>query len=131
MSLNLRSAHVKGLSQSVAKMSPALRDIYLDGNPVKCSELLSIVEWASPCRLYKVEDASFDRKDAYEESFRQSLTQFYSRHLSVNCSRNHLALVESTMNQSELMALHPSKSSYEISKPEDNTRSTNSSFSGA
>lgn len=65
ITLNVRSANVKRLSQSVVKMSPKLKDIFLDNNPVRCSELLSIAEWATPCRIYKIDDTIFDHKEEY------------------------------------------------------------------
>lgn len=58
VTLNLRSADVKTLSQSLVKMSPNLKDLFLDGNPIKCSELLSIAEWATPCRADKIDDGN-------------------------------------------------------------------------
>lgn len=48
--LNLQSSGLRGLSQSVVKTSPKLRDLLLDGNPIKCTELMGIAEWASPCQ---------------------------------------------------------------------------------
>lgn len=50
ITLDLRSSHVKSVSQSVVKLSSQLKDFFLDENPIKCSELLSIAEWATPCR---------------------------------------------------------------------------------
>ncbi|XP_055382516.1 protein PF3D7_1417600 [Condylostylus longicornis] len=49
LTLNLQSAELKGLSQSLVKESPKLRDLYLDDNPIKCSDLLGIAEWANGC----------------------------------------------------------------------------------
>lgn len=57
LTLDLRVSGLKGLSQSVVKLSPQLKDIFLDGNPIKCSELLSLAEWATPCRTEKPIDA--------------------------------------------------------------------------
>lgn len=48
--LNLRSANIKELSQTILKKSPHLKDLLLEDNPIKCADLLSIVEWATPCR---------------------------------------------------------------------------------
>lgn len=50
LTLNLRTSGLKGLSQLVVKTSPNLKDLLLDGNPIKCTELLGIAEWATPCR---------------------------------------------------------------------------------
>lgn len=50
ITLNLRAAGLRGLSQSVAQLSPNLRELLLESNPIKCTELLGIAEWASPCR---------------------------------------------------------------------------------
>lgn len=52
--LDVRASGLKSLSQSVVKMSPNLKDLFLDGNPIKCTELLSIAEWATPCRSEKL-----------------------------------------------------------------------------
>lgn len=66
VTLNLRSANVKTLSQSIVKMSPNLKDLFLDGNPIKCSELLSIAEWATPCSPDKIDDGNDgDDNDEY------------------------------------------------------------------
>lgn len=53
LTLNMRTSGLKRLSQSVVKFSPNLKDLLLDGNPVKCSELLGVAEWATPCRSEK------------------------------------------------------------------------------
>lgn len=60
LTLDLRVSGLKGLSQSVVKMSPQLKDIFLDGNPIKCTELLSLAEWATPCRTEKPIDSIDD-----------------------------------------------------------------------
>lgn len=57
-SLDLRRNELKRLSQSIVKMSPNLRDIQLNDNPIKCAEILSIAEWATPCRKEKFIDAT-------------------------------------------------------------------------
>lgn len=50
MILDVRMSGVRRLSQSIIKISPNLRVVYLDGNPIKCNELLGVAEWATPCR---------------------------------------------------------------------------------
>lgn len=60
ITLNVRDSGLKSLSQSVVKMSPNLKDLFLDGNPIKCTELLSIAEWATPCRSEKNFDFPID-----------------------------------------------------------------------
>ncbi|XP_036324505.1 uncharacterized protein LOC118737831 [Rhagoletis pomonella] len=51
LTLNLRAAGLRGVSQAMVHTLPRLRDLLLDENPIKCSDLLSIAEWASPCRI--------------------------------------------------------------------------------
>lgn len=48
--LNLRNSGLRGLSQSVVKMSPRLRELQLDGNPIKCPTLQGLAEWTRMCR---------------------------------------------------------------------------------
>lgn len=48
--LNLRSSGLRGLSQTVVQSSPQLKDLLLDGNPIRCPELMSIAEWTTTCR---------------------------------------------------------------------------------
>ncbi|ALC47534.1 2mit [Drosophila busckii] len=50
LTLNLQSAGIESVSQSIVHTLPELRDLLLEDNPVKCSDLLAIAEWASPCR---------------------------------------------------------------------------------
>lgn len=61
LTLNLRSSGLRGLSQTVVKTSPNLKDLFLENNPIKCTELLGIAEWASPCRNEKLFDTSDGR----------------------------------------------------------------------
>ncbi|XP_031631722.1 probable serine/threonine-protein kinase DDB_G0282963 [Contarinia nasturtii] len=55
--LDLRSSRLKRLSQSIIKMSPRLKVLFLDENPIKCTELQAVAEWATPCRI---NDDSFE-----------------------------------------------------------------------
>lgn len=48
--LNLQYSGVHGLSPFIVSTSPDIRELLLDGNPIKCSELLGMAEWASPCQ---------------------------------------------------------------------------------
>uniref|UniRef100_A0A336KYN4 CSON002187 protein n=1 Tax=Culicoides sonorensis TaxID=179676 RepID=A0A336KYN4_CULSO len=48
--LNMRFCELESVNQELVKMSPYLRDLYLEGNPIKCADLLGIAEWATPCR---------------------------------------------------------------------------------
>lgn len=90
ITLNLRSAYVKGLSQSVIKMSPRLKDIILDDNPIKCSELLSIAEWATPCRIYKTDDTFFDNREENIEIVEQALQGFNSKRWQQKCCKKSI-----------------------------------------
>ncbi|XP_043651502.1 uncharacterized protein LOC122618968 [Drosophila teissieri] len=54
LTLNLQSSGVESVSQSIVHTLPQLRDLLLDDNPIKCSDLLGIAEWASPCRSVDV-----------------------------------------------------------------------------
>lgn len=48
--LNMRTCELESVNQELVKMSPYLRDLYLEGNPIRCADLLGIAEWATPCR---------------------------------------------------------------------------------
>ncbi|XP_064553356.1 uncharacterized protein 2mit [Drosophila montana] len=50
LTLNLQSAGIESVSQSIVHTLPQLRDLLLEENPIRCSDLLGIAEWASPCR---------------------------------------------------------------------------------
>lgn len=75
ITLNLRYNEIKSLSQSIIKMSPKLKSIWLDGNPIKCTEILSIAEWASPCRKEKLFESSKNTKDETELTM-ETITSF-------------------------------------------------------
>lgn len=49
--LNLQSAEIRGISQGIVHTLPRLNELFLEDNPIKCSDLLGIAEWASTCRL--------------------------------------------------------------------------------
>lgn len=67
LTLNVQSTGLRGLSQNVVKTSPNLKDLFLENNPIKCTDLLAIAEWASPCRNEKLFD-SFDGKTNNDET---------------------------------------------------------------
>ncbi|XP_033235079.1 uncharacterized protein 2mit [Drosophila pseudoobscura] len=54
LTLNLQSSGVESVSQSIVHTLPQLRDLLLEDNPIICSDLLGIAEWASPCRAVDV-----------------------------------------------------------------------------
>ncbi|XP_041447666.1 uncharacterized protein LOC111066882 [Drosophila obscura] len=54
LTLNLQSSGVESVSQSIVHTLPQLRDLLLEDNPIRCSDLLAIAEWASPCRAVDV-----------------------------------------------------------------------------
>lgn len=68
ITLNLRSSGLRGLSQSVVKQSPNLKDVLLENNPIKCTELLGIAEWATPCRSDSIFELVEIRKIAVKPS---------------------------------------------------------------
>ena len=49
--LNLQSSQIRGISQGIIHSLPRLNDLMLEDNPIKCTDLLGIAEWASTCRL--------------------------------------------------------------------------------
>lgn len=95
ITLNLRSSHVEAISQSVVKMSPRLKDIFLDDNPIKCSELLSIAEWATPCRTYKIDDRISNSQEEYVEIFTQPLEGLNPSHCLNQCPQQRVLLTNS------------------------------------
>lgn len=85
LTLNIHSSGLRGLSQSVVKTSPNLKDLFLENNPIKCTELLGIAEWASPCRNEKLFD-SFDGKTTDERT--AVLTVLPTLNKSQRCRKN-------------------------------------------
>lgn len=70
MILDLRSVGLRRLSQSIIKMSPELKVVYLDGNPIKCNELVGVAEWATPCRtddFVELGNSDGDKNAPYNE----------------------------------------------------------------
>ena len=66
LTLNLKSCGLKGINQLLVQSSPNLRELYLENNPIKCTDLLAIAEWATPCREPKLYDAiSSDENDEF------------------------------------------------------------------
>lgn len=60
LTLNLQSSGLESVSQSIVHTLPQLRDLLLEDNPIKCSDLLAIAEWASPCRPVDVGQSRLD-----------------------------------------------------------------------
>ncbi|XP_020811292.1 uncharacterized protein LOC110186445 [Drosophila serrata] len=73
LTLNLQSSGVESVSQSIVHTLPQLRDLLLEDNPIKCSDLLAIAEWASPCRA--VEGQS--RSDTGQRNLKAEYLQFH------------------------------------------------------
>ncbi|XP_053946363.1 uncharacterized protein LOC128855463 [Anastrepha ludens] len=69
LTLNLRAAGLRGVSQAMVHTLPRLRDLLLDENPIKCSDLLSIAEWASPCRIVERSSGGNGYNNTELESF--------------------------------------------------------------
>lgn len=63
--LNMRSCELESVNQELVKMSPYLRDLYLEGNPIRCADLLGIAEWATPCRDSETELATSTADDFF------------------------------------------------------------------
>ncbi|XP_023035403.1 uncharacterized protein LOC6649631 [Drosophila willistoni] len=84
ITLNLQSAGVESVSQSIVHTLPELRDLLLDDNPIKCSDLLGIAEWASPCRSV---DMNPPRKEKID--LKQQYMQLYNfyEHFKTQCGR--------------------------------------------
>uniref|UniRef100_A0A1B0ASQ1 LRRCT domain-containing protein n=1 Tax=Glossina palpalis gambiensis TaxID=67801 RepID=A0A1B0ASQ1_9MUSC len=67
--LNLQSSDLRGINQAIVHTLPRLSDLMLEENPIKCSDLLGIAEWASSCRLtFKEEEEQefYDKTEAKE-----------------------------------------------------------------
>lgn len=48
--LAARNCLLENVNQLLVKMSPHLKVVYLENNPIKCADMLGIAEWATPCR---------------------------------------------------------------------------------
>lgn len=95
LTLNLQSCELRGLSQSVVKTSPKLRDLFLDGNPIKCTDLLGIAEWASPCQSERISEPSnikkyFQNIHNYFQHFGRINEKLCEDNCSDNCKINEL-----------------------------------------
>lgn len=93
LTLNVQSSGLKGLSQTVVKTSPNLKDLFLENNPIKCTELLGIAEWASPCRNEKLFE-TFDGKSNDETAVSSVLP-------TLNKSKRCRKSVRKTISSSE------------------------------
>ncbi|EDV93233.1 uncharacterized protein LOC6563725 [Drosophila grimshawi] len=94
LTLNLQSAGIESVSQSIVHTLPQLRDLLLEDNPIRCSDLLGMAEWASPCRSPDLGQltGSIDLKQRYVQ-----LQHFNDKYCSC-CGRNESeAAVESAM----------------------------------
>lgn len=68
LSLNLKSCGLKGINQLLVQSSPNLRELNLENNPLKCTDLLGIAEWATPCREdVKIFDPPFSSENDDDE----------------------------------------------------------------
>ncbi|XP_017020271.1 uncharacterized protein 2mit [Drosophila kikkawai] len=74
LTLNLQSSGVESVSQSIVHTLPQLRDLLLEDNPIKCSDLLAIAEWASPCRAV---DVTQSRGDGGQRDLKAEYLQFH------------------------------------------------------
>lgn len=72
--LNVRESGLRGLSQSVVKTSPNLKDLLLERNPIKCTDLMGIAEWTTACRSENELDV------AVEETVPETLSSIWWQH---------------------------------------------------
>ncbi|KAM7363189.1 leucine-rich repeat-containing protein 2mit [Cochliomyia hominivorax] len=107
--LNLQSSEIRGISQGIIHSLPKLNDLMLEDNPIKCSDLLGIAEWASTCRLRGEKD---DEGEEGNEEDRENDENFVIRiqDLKNKFERMHnfyeqFGLNESYINNSLLIEL--------------------------
>lgn len=81
MTLNLRESGLRGLSQSVVKTSPNLKDLLLERNPIKCTDLMGIAEWTTACRSERPNEIEMTNAQPEQTSVLQGL------HRSGKCGR--------------------------------------------
>jgi Leucine rich repeat len=81
ITLDMREGALHGVSQAVVTTSPKLKDLLLDGNPVKCADLLGIAAWASPCREEKLFAAPVPTISAVEHNF------YFIRNTNQHCKK--------------------------------------------
>lgn len=101
--LNLQSAEIRGISQGIVHTLPRLNELMLEDNPIKCSDLLGIAEWASTCRLRTgIKEEMLDNteeqseEDSPEASPRRGdikkkymkMYNFYEKFEGVECQQN-------------------------------------------
>lgn len=94
LTLNVQSSGLRGLSQTVVKTSPNLKDLFLENNPIKCTELLGIAEWASPCRNEKLFE-TYEGKTSSDETAALSILP------TLNKSKRCRKSVRKTISSSE------------------------------
>lgn len=92
LTLNVQSSGLRGLSQTVVKTSPNLKDLFLENNPIKCTDLLGIAEWASPCRNEKLFE-TFDGKTSDETALFNTLPALNK---SKRCRKNAKKTISSS-----------------------------------
>lgn len=73
MTLNLRESGLRGLSQSVVKTSPNLKDLLLERNPIKCTDLMGIAEWTTACRSERPNEIEMTNAQPEQTSVLQGL----------------------------------------------------------
>lgn len=77
LTLNLQSSGVESVSQSIVHTLPQMRDLLLEDNPVRCSDLLGIAEWASPCRSVQMEVGQSNLVRSGELDLKSEYLQFH------------------------------------------------------
>lgn len=73
--LNLQSSEIRGISQGIIHTLPKLNDLMLEDNPIKCSDLLGIAEWASTCRLRAEKEVEAYRANKETEEEQENFVQ--------------------------------------------------------
>lgn len=103
--LDLRASRLKRLSQSIIKMSPRLKVVFLDGNPIKCTELQSVAEWVTPCRVDDSFDFGYFDNEQNPSMNDDSLDNFYVWPKQCKCktcqSLEHLIQIDKTQCNSK------------------------------
>ncbi|XP_073816307.1 uncharacterized protein [Musca autumnalis] len=104
--LNLQSSEIRGISQGIIHTLPRLNELLLEDNPIKCSDLLGIAEWASTCRL-RGNKEEIDAEEDLEENVKgkrnnlkekyMKMYDFYEKFGGEQCQRN--VDLNSSLNQ--------------------------------
>ncbi|XP_058984003.1 serine-rich adhesin for platelets [Musca domestica] len=140
--LNLQSSEIRGISQGIIHTLPRLNELLLEDNPIKCSDLLGIAEWASTCRLRTnkeeevMEDSENDedseggneRGRNLKDNF-MKMYNFYEKFGGEQCPRNSSlnkfipqpkCAIDKKINQSNLQLSLPKKITLERSLEVEN-----------